>query len=266
MSPFGASNPFATNPFSGPFGYGSPLGIGSPFGLGSPLGLGVLAAPLGLGLLNPLGGGMGNAMYPALQMAPNVMSYQYLNQMANPYAGGPFAGNPYLQRGMPNPFSAPAFSPSMPSLPALPFSAPQPQGGMTGIVPMPQQPQFFVPYAMPVSPPPPPAASQTPWSALPAPAAQAVLTPQGMLPFAPAPVPVAPAPTTPPQSLLPFFPLAPQAAPGPAPEKATAPAKTPPPKAVAPAPAQSAAPVPAAPPMDPAAFMQMFMKPAEAVK
>jgi hypothetical protein len=215
---------------------------------------------------------MGNAMYPALQMAPNVMSYQHLNQMTNPYAGGPFAGNPYLQRGMPNPFSAPAFSPSMPSLPALPFSVPQPQGGLTGIVPMPQQPQFFMPYAMPASPPPPPSAAQTPWSALPASAApQAVTTPQGMLPFAPPAAPAAAQPasaaTAPPaQGLLPFFAPAPQVAPGPAPEQAPASARTPPPKAAAPAPAQNAAPAPAAPPLDPAAFMQMFMKPAEAVK
>lgn len=260
-NPFG-SNPFAPSPFGfgGPLGFGSPLGIGGPLGLGSPLGLGALAAPLGLGLLNPLGGGMGNTMYPALQMAPNMMSYQHMNQMANPYAGGPFAGNPYLQRGMPNPFSAPAFSPSMPS---MPFAVPQQQGGMAGFVPMPQQ---QTPYGMMYSAPmaPQQQAAPTPWSSMPAVPAmvQPVPSPQSgafFMPFtapptSPAPAPAAkPAPA--PQSMQPFFPMAPQASPSPAPVQ------------VAPvAPVPAAQPPANATPLDPAAFMQMFMKPAEAAK
>lgn len=286
LSPFGASNPSAPSPFSGmpfgyggspfgygaspfgmgsPFGLGSPLGLGSPFGLGSPLGLGALAAPLGLGLLNPLGGlggmGMGNAMYPALQVAPNMMSYQHMNQMANPYGGGPFAGNPYLQPSMPNPFSAPAFSPSMPTMPTMPFAAPQQQGNLSGMLPL---PQFGYGAAVPMPAPAAPSAmGRTPWSQ--APAAPAPQVPaQAALPFAlpfltpPAAQPVpAPAPAAAP-SLMPFFPAAapqpPQAtakpAPAPAPEKA---------------PAAPQAPA-AAPPLDPATFMQMFMKPAEGAK
>jgi hypothetical protein len=250
LTSFGGSNPFAPNPFASnpfapspfgygatPFGYGNPLGLGSPFGLGSPLGLGGMAAPLGLGLLNPLGGGMGNTMYPAMQMAPNMMSYQHFNQMANPYAGGPFAGNPYLQRSMPNPFSPPAFSPSMPSMPTLPFSVPQQQSGLAGLVPMPQQPQpSFFAYPMP-SASSPAMAPQTPWSSAPAPAA--------------------PQPASVSQSVRPFFPLAPQTAQAPAQAKPAAPAQT-----------QSAtvAPAPMGAPLDPATFMQMFMKPAESTK
>jgi len=250
LTSFGGSNPFAPNPFASnpfaptpfgygatPFGYGNPLGIGSPFGLGSPLGLGGMAAPLGLGLLNPLGGGMGNTMHPAMQMAPNMMSYQHFNQMANPYAGGAFAGNPYLQRSMPNPFSPPAFSPSMPSMPTLPFSVPQQQSGLAGFVPMPQQqsPSFFS-YPMPSSPPA-TTVSQTPWSSAPAPAA--------------------PQPAMAPQSVWPFFPLAPQAAQVPSQAKPAAPAQA------QPAPLGTA---PMGAPLDPATFMQMFMKPAESPK
>jgi hypothetical protein len=271
--PFG-SNPFAPSPFGlgNPFGsplggFGSPLGFGSPFGLGSPLGLGALAAPLGLGLLNPLGGGMGNAMYPAMQVAPNMMSYQHMNQMGSPYGGGPFAGNPYLQRGMPNPFSAPAFSPSMPTLPSMPFAVPQQQGGMAGFVPMPQQ---QMPYGMMYSAPmaPQQQAAPTPWSSMPAAPAMAQPAPAQqsgaffmpfMTPPSPAPAPAAPAakPAPAPQSLLPFFPVAPQASSAPAPAQAVP---------VAPAPSPAAQPPANGTPLDPAAFMQMFMKPVEAPK
>ncbi|HNA30565.1 MAG TPA: hypothetical protein PLQ64_11930 [Thiobacillaceae bacterium] len=291
LNPFGTSNPFAPNPFAGtpfgygasplgmassPFGYGSPLGLGSPFGLGSPLGLGAVVAPLGLGLLgSPLGGGMGNAMYPALQVAPNMMSYQHLNQMANPYGGGPFAGNPYLQPSMPNPFAAPAFSPSMPTLPTMPFAAPQQQGALGGVLPLPQQ--GMIPYglAFPMAMPAPSTSvvpAQTPWSGAAVPAQQPSANlfsgfpgfptaPAPVLVPAPAPVPAAPAPLAP-QSLLPFLPM--QAAPAAAPaQAASASVKTPaasPDKAATPqAPASTL-------PMDPASFMQMLMKPAEPAK
>lgn len=273
LNPAGMSNPFAPNPFNSgpfgsnpfapsPFGLGSPLGIGSPFGLGSPLGLGALAAPLGLGLLNPFGGGMGNAMYPTMQVAPNMMSYQHMNQMANPYAGGPFSGNPYVQRGMPNPFSAPAFSPSMPTMPSMPFAVPQQQGGMAGFAPMPQQ---QMPYGMMYSAPmaPQQQAAPTPWSSMPAAPAPTQTAPAQQsgaffMPFMtpPSPAPAAkPTPAPAPQGMLPFFPMAPQAASAPAPAQ-TAPV----------APASAAQPQANATPLDPAAFMQMFMKPAEAPK
>lgn len=285
LNPGGMSNPFAPNPFnsgpfgsnpfaSGPFGLGglgSPLGFGSPFGLGSPLGLGGVIAPIGLGLLNPFGGGMGSAVYPAMQVAPNMMSYQYMNQMANPYAGGPFSGNPYLQRGMLNPFSAPAFSPSMPSMPTMPFALPQqPQGGFTGFVPMPQQQMpYGMAYPAPAAPPQQQMAP-TPWSTMPAAPAAAQPAPaqQGgtfFMPFMPAPspapvpaVPVAkPAPASPPQSMLPFFPMVPQTSPAPAQAPVAPPAAE---KATATQPQANGT------PLDPAAFMQMFMKPAEPVK
>ncbi len=288
FNPSGMSNPFAPSPFGyggspfgmgSPLGFGNPLGIGGPFGLGSPLGLGGLAVPLGLGLLNPLGGGLGGAMYPAMQVAPNMMSYQHMNQMANPYAGGPFAGNPYLQRGMPNPFSAPAFSPSMPTMPSMPFAAPQQQGGFANMLPampqqrMPQQPYYAMPYSgMPYSA---PAAQQavpanTPWStgpSAPAAAQQApAQAPAGFfLPFMmpPAQPPeAAPAPVAPPsaaalQNPLLFFPMIPQAG-QPAPHPPAPPAAAEPAK-VAPHPA--AQPAENSAPLDPAAFMQMFMKP-----
>lgn len=282
LNPAGMNNPFAPNPFSsGPFGsnpfapnpfgfgsplggLGSPLGLGSPFGLGSPLGLGAIAAPLGLGLLNPLGGGMGNAMYPAMQVAPNMMSYQHLNQMSSPYGGGPFAGNPYLQRSVPNPFSAPAFSPSMPTMPNMPFALPQQQGSMAGFVPMPQQ---QIPYGMmyPAAMAPQQQAAPTPWSTMPAAPVLAQPAPAQqpgaffmpfVAPSGPAPAPAAkPAPAPAPQSMLPFFPMTPQAGSAPAPVQ-TAPV----------APAPTAQPPANTTPLDPAAFMQMFMKPAEAPK
>lgn len=290
FNPSGMSNPFAPNPFSSnpfgssPFGYGSspfgmsgplglggPLGIGGPLGLGSPLGLGGLAVPLGLGLLNPLGGGgLGGAMYPAMQVAPNIMSYQHMNQMSNPYAGGPFTGNPYLQRGMPNPFSAPAFSPSMPTMPTMPFAPPQQQGGFANMAPaMPQVPQPY--YAMPYSA---PAMQQavpvnTPWSTgpeAPASAHQApVQAPTGfffpfMMPPAPAATSVpaqAPTPAAALQNPLLFFPMSPQAGQATAhsQEHAAVPETA---KQAPPQPPQSAA---SSAPLDPAAFMQMFMKP-----
>jgi hypothetical protein len=274
LNPGGMSNPFAPNPFNSgpfgsnpfapsPFGFGSPLGFGSPFGIGSPLGLGGIVAPLGLGLLNPFGGGIGSAMYPALQVAPNMTSYQHMNQMANPYAGGPFGGNAYLQRSMPNPFAAPAFSPSMPTMPTIPFAVPQQQGGLAGFLQMPQQqmPQQQMPYGMMYPAPmvvPQSQTAPTPWSTMPAPPAAAPPAPtqqSGMffMPFMtqPNPAPAAPAakPASAPvpQSMLPFFPAAPQASPAPAPIQ-TAP--------VTPTPENTT-------PLDPAAFMQMFMKPAE---
>jgi hypothetical protein len=93
---------------------------------------------MGMGMMNPMGmaapmAGMG-ALYPAMQMAPNMMSFSHMNAMTNPYLGGPLQGNPYLQ-GMP--FAAPAWG--MPQqAQQMPFSfpmmAPQP-----ALQPAPQQ-------------------------------------------------------------------------------------------------------------------------------
>ena len=289
-SPF-APNPFAAGAFGGnpllpsPYGYGVPLGMASPFGLGSPMGGLGAAAPLGLGMLNPLGGGlMGSAMYPTVQVAPNMMSYQHYNQLTNPYAGGPFAGNPYIQRSLPNPFAAPAFSPSIPTLPSMPFAIPQQQGALAGLVPLPQQPLGYGPlvgYGQPAASP----QAALPWLAVPlAPQAPPASVPQNPFPFlssVPQQPAKAPEPATAafPAGWFPFLPVAPvkePVEPAAAPEQA-APGLLPflpidPPQDAA-QPAQpgaatdsSAASAPLAWPMDPAVFMQMLMKPVEMPK
>lgn len=86
-------------------GMANPLGMMapvpfSPFGMGAPLGMGT-----------PMLGGL---MYPGMQMAPNMLSHQHLQYMANPYLGGPAAGNPYLRTSLPNPFAPPGFTPGLP--------------------------------------------------------------------------------------------------------------------------------------------------------
>lgn len=148
-----AANPFSPSPLAMPM-----AGLINPLG-GNPLLAGVPLA--GLGGLGMLGW---NGMYPMLQMAPNMMSYSHLNQMANPYLGGPFAGNPYLRQSLPIPLMPPAFSPSMPSLPfapvqgMVPFTLPQqavpmaapgffPQGFFPLAPGMVQQPMYPAPQA-----------------------------------------------------------------------------------------------------------------------
>lgn len=100
-----AGMPLLAHAFDGmtnPLGMMSPLGMmGGPMMMGGPFGPG--APVVGLGV-----------MHPALQMAPNMMSYQHINQMTNPYLGGPFAGNPYLKPSLPLPFAPPAFAPGLP--------------------------------------------------------------------------------------------------------------------------------------------------------
>ena len=51
---------------------------------------------------------LGGLMYPGVQMAPNLLSHQHLQYMANPYLGKPAAGNPYLQPSLPTPLRRPA--------------------------------------------------------------------------------------------------------------------------------------------------------------
>lgn len=290
------ANPFA-NPFSNPFAnpFSNPLGLNTLGALGS---LGMLAAPLAPALLNPMG--IGQFGYPAMQVAPNMLSYGHYGQ----YGGGPFGGNPYLQRDLPNPLTPPAFthsfSNSMPTLPfsnaqgtlPLPFNipAPAPQSQQ------PQQPQQQPPQtsspplsfpafgnSLAISPAPGvlpgmglsnsvpmPAAGSDPWGAV-----------TGAQYAAPAVNPAAQGmPSGAPQGLffLPFMmpptnPAQPVAAPQPA---MAAQQANPwlPAQADAPAPQEGsvAAGVPPAPdqnagvqmkPLDPASFLQLMMKPAE---
>jgi hypothetical protein len=196
--PEGVFNPLAMfNPMANPMaGYGSPFGgYGSSFGgYGSPYGggfgggygntmsnlnalsalasLGMVASPLAPTMLNPTG--MGQFGYPAVQMAPNLMSYGHYNQ----YGGGLFGGNPYLQRGLPNPLAPPAFSPSVPTLPfspsqgtlPLPFGAPS-QASMPSLPfmasPAPVPSAGLMPGLSPMLPSA-PSSQASPWSPMPA--------------------------------------------------------------------------------------------------
>lgn len=126
-------------------GMANPLGMMAPvpfnpFGMGAPLGMGT-----------PMLGGL---MYPGMQMAPNMLSHQHLQYMANPYLGGPAAGNPYLQPTLPNPFAPPGFATGLPigggygqPTLALPFptSGPVSPGPRTQPFPSPGAGQLFAP-------------------------------------------------------------------------------------------------------------------------
>lgn len=289
LNPLAMMNPMAG--FNAPFaGYGNPMGnpFGGGFGGGNSLvnlntlsalaSLGMLAAPviapLAPGLLNP----MGQMGYPAMQMAPNMMSYGHYSQ----YGGSPFGGNPYMQRSLPNPMAPPAFSPSMPTMPfspsqgtlPLPFGAPS-QAAMPNLPFMASPPRQSPAWGVPQSP-------------FGAPAQQAMpnlpfMAGSPQLPFGipgltsligPSPLPM--------QGLIPDLTpgmpamAAPQAtgtpwsqAPAPAPAQSVGNPwmmmMVPVPPAAA-TPAATPAPVAAAPeaanvPLDPATFMQMFMKP-----
>lgn len=259
-------------PFGGGYGnpYGNPIGNLLMPGYGNPLGslstlsalasLGAVAAPL-VAPLAPslLGGPVGQMGYPAMQMAPNMMSYGHYNQ----YGGGMFGGNPYLQRSLPNPLAPPAFSPSVPTLPftpsqgtlPLPFGAgptaapapvlaPAPAANPLALLPLLSSPGMMAPPpglmpglapAAPMAP-----ASQTnPW-------AQALNTAE-----APAAKPASPTPV--PYPLNPWMLVAPPVVAAPK-EPVAAPKPEPAPAAAVDAPAL---------PMDPAAFLQMLMKPME---
>lgn len=247
-NPFG--NPFAPplanpfgNPYAQPFGGGGFPGqaamLSNPFAPASPnplamLGLqsglanplGALANPLGgLGALNTLGalGSLG----PALQLAPNLVSAGHMQQLTNPYMGGPFAGNPYLRQTIPLPFAAPAFSPGMPSWPTMPAAQPAASGAFP-LFQAPTRPVQAAPATQPMS---------------------SLLPPPGFLPMPQMGEPRQP----PPQALRDFKPY--QPGPVATPEPAARPAPV----------ADSVASQPM-PPIDPATFLQMFMKPAEPAK
>ncbi len=167
FNPLSMLAPVQNNPWSG--GYGN---ISSPFGLGAlnpmnplnsinPLSpwnnYGGLSNPvLSLGALSALGV-LTPSFSPGMQFAPNMQSSGYFNQMNTPFQGNPFAGNPYARLPMQQSFSTPAFSPSMPSFPNMPFAAQQQQ--IPGYFMLPQQmgqPQYapqqqafpFLPYGM----------------------------------------------------------------------------------------------------------------------
>ncbi len=120
MNPFG--NPMAmgnpmqamANPLANPLLLAAPLGAAllapgfpgsSPFGYGSPL-AGLAGPALGMG-------GMG-MVHPALQMAPNLLSFQHQapQMLTNPYLGGPFSQLPFAaprQNTFPGWGGAPAY-------------------------------------------------------------------------------------------------------------------------------------------------------------
>lgn len=251
-SPFGGYGNAFGNPFGGGFGggYGNPLGSLNTLNTLSALAsLGLIAAPivapLAPNLLNP----MGQMGYPAMQMAPNMMSYGHYNQ----YGGSPFGGNPYMQRSLPNPMSPPAFSPSMPTMPLsqaqgtlpLPFGAPS------------QASVPASPFGMP---------SQSMLPSLPFMASPTPMPPAGMIPgLSPMTAPAAPSSQSTPWSQGPAQPQAQtQAQPSGQPMWNPWMMMVPMPQAATAAPQPTAVPeAAAATPLDPAAFMQMFMKPAE---
>jgi hypothetical protein len=190
-----------------PAGTMNPMGMMNPVGMVNPLSMG---APMGLGMVNPLGmgvpvSGMG-ALYPALQVAPSLLTFSHMNAMTNPYLGGPFAGNPYLQQ----------------SNPLMQLGSPFMQQGY----PFPQQGNPFVQQGNPV---PPPALWGAPKQAAPVqqmPYSFPMMSPQP----APKPTPQTAAPVASPFPMM----SSPQAAyPGPMPSLAAP--KTPEPPAQGPA-------------------------------
>jgi hypothetical protein len=236
-SPYGGyGTPFG-NALGGGFGggYGSPLGnLNTLNALGALASLGMLAAPVIAPLAPTLLTPVGQMGYPAMQMAPNMMSYSHYYQ----YGGGPFGGNPYLRPSLPNPMAPPAFSPSVPTLPfspaqgtlPLPFAAPSPSPFPSPLPfmasPTPMPGAGIVPGLTPMAPSPSPQSPSNPWSKAPA-------QPQGQ-----------------PQTQAGSQPMGnPWMMWLPVPQPGSAPAQS--------------APAAEATPMDPAAFLQRFMKPAE---
>lgn len=162
VNPLSLLAPSQSTPFSsGLGGLSSPFGLGalnpmnpinsinplSPWnsygGLSNPaLGLGALGA---LGALSPnmLAGGspFGGSPYQANAFPGNPFG-------GNQFGGNPFAGNPFARQQQ-QLYGAPAFSPSMPSYPNMPFGMQQPQSMPPGgYYPMQQQMAYpYMPYA-----------------------------------------------------------------------------------------------------------------------
>jgi hypothetical protein len=124
------ANPVASPLTMAPGLMGSPLG-----GLGGPLGM---TMPVG---------GMG-VMHPAMQVAPNWMSFQHQapQLLTNPYMGGPFSQLPFSQPSRSLPFAPSAgygmalYPQASPTLGGWPFAAQMPMMPMN-------------PYLMPPAPP-----------------------------------------------------------------------------------------------------------------
>lgn len=133
----------------------------NPMVMAAPLGAaaltpGLLGAPLG-GYGSPLGmaapvAGMG-VMHPAMQVAPNLMSFQHQapQLMTNPYMGGPLSQLPLAQSGRSMPFVPSGYgmlpyAQPAPALPGLPFA-----GGWGSAATVPVMPMN--PYLLPPTPP-----------------------------------------------------------------------------------------------------------------
>lgn len=318
-------NPLAMMAPSPAFGgYGGYGGYGAFNPLSNPLlGVGGLAA------LGALGG-------PALQLAPSLLTGSYMQQLTNPYMGGPLAGNPLFRQSSPLPFAMPGyapagyatrgygtqmFTPSVPNMPALPFVTPA--SANSGFLPYPQAsgypqarsfqsaaplPFFSAPMAQP-APSPSPAFFPTMQAPMPQtanepkrpPSPQAASQSLFFLPFAmpaeqkpvqsPVSAPETSASTSPSPAFFPPMMPPPAEQPAPAPQPAAQgwpfPAFVPPtlspslpqqePSAVARSAVADTQTLPAAEvpqvsppaattPLDPAAIMQMFLKPLESAK
>ncbi len=99
-----AMNPTARMPLAAmanPLGW-QPAASFPPFGSPAPLGTGAFM--------------LGGLMRPGLQLVPNLLTYQHLQYLTNPYLGGLAAGNPYLQpllQSPPTPLGAALALPSI---------------------------------------------------------------------------------------------------------------------------------------------------------
>jgi hypothetical protein len=174
MNPMMLANPVA-----------NPLTMAVPLG-GAMMAPGLIGSPLG-GFGSPLAGalpiaGMG-VMQPAMQVAPNLMSFQHQapQLLTNPYMGGPLSQLPFTQSNRALPFAptpgyGTAFYPqaATPSLGGWPFASQAP----VPVMPM-------NPYLMPPTPPAPPQGASLPFNPL------DLLRPAAP-PAAPAPQAVAP--------------------------------------------------------------------------
>ncbi|MFZ5484908.1 MAG: hypothetical protein ACOZB0_11825 [Pseudomonadota bacterium] len=133
MNPAGMMNPAA---MMNPVAMMNPASMLNPASLLNPMAnplaflvpMTMMGSPMGMGMMNPVGMavpmmGLGGAM----QVAPQMMSFSHQNQMANPFLGGPLAGNPYLGSGFPAlPFAS---APNMPPVPPFPFASPAAMSG-----------------------------------------------------------------------------------------------------------------------------------------
>ncbi len=151
INPLTLLSPSQGNPWSGSYG-----------NLSNPFGLGALNPLNPLNSINPLSpwnnyGGMSNpvlslgALGALNALTPSLPGGSPFNNV--PYGGNTYSNNPFARSAQPQPFGAPAFSPSLPSLPNVPFAAQQQNIMPGGFYPM--QPQmgwpqqaYYPPYGM----------------------------------------------------------------------------------------------------------------------